>query len=345
VEDALIIGRFVAKALVLGVLANEEHGFDIDTQVRFEKLKEVIDPLFRSAVDRIQDSRRRWFATVALAYAIEKLSKEEQLRLAKAATRFLTELREQHWSNAIDGRPPSEHLVSEFHEVATLRRELVRRGVPLMDETIRRRVSDHLSERQRQDSSAIGEGLSYEPPRPKKPKRPFRKGRILFNPPKTMWVGISETIELRLSAKDVLTLAERSVIEKTMVGRGEQIEELISRVGARMKAVLYCDEDFFAIKELSSPEQDLDLSSITLWDWSVKPLKSGETILALRLTVKKDLDHGEFENDLEALRSTVTIRIRSIWTWPVRFWRDHWKWLITTVLAIGGLVVAIMRLG
>lgn len=175
-------------------------------------------------------------------------------------------------------------------------------------------------------------------------KRRFQTGRALFNPPRTMWVGFPETVELRLAAKDVLTVEERAAIEKTMVGRGNIYEEAVSRVGARMKAALHGDEEFLTIRDLSSPEQDVTLSDTTLWDWSVKPRRTGETFLVLRLTLVQDAKGRELQSDLQALRSVIRIKVKSFWAYPARFWRDHWKWVVTTLVAVAGVIVAFLAL-
>jgi hypothetical protein len=98
------------------------------------------------------------------------------------------------------------------------------------------------------------------------------------------------------------------------------------------------------IKELGSKDQDVANSGSTLWDWSVTPLKTGETNLVLRLTLLQDMEGRDLQRDLEALRSEITVSVKNIWSHPARFWFCHWKWVITTVVAAAGVIVAILEL-
>ncbi len=171
-----------------------------------------------------------------------------------------------------------------------------------------------------------------------------RPGRAFFNPPKTMWVGISEPIELRIRAHHVLSDEEIQAIRNTMHGEGEPRDEIIPRIGARMAAQLFADDEYVTITEMGTREQDLTLKGITHWDWSVRPLRPGEITLILRLTLRRDLLGRELETDLEALRSEIRIRVKSIWAYPARFWRKHWQWAVGTMLGIPALIGSVLAL-
>lgn len=58
----------------------------------------------------------------------------------------------------------------------------------------------------------------------------------------------------------------------------------------------------------------------------------------------RDANSQDLQSDLEALRSPIAVKVKSVWTDPRRFWRDNWQWVITTVVAVAGIVVAFLAL-
>ncbi|NOD36025.1 MULTISPECIES: protein kinase [unclassified Ruegeria] len=168
----------------------------------------------------------------------------------------------------------------------------------------------------------------------------FRKGRALFNPPKLMWVDLIETVQLRIKVSDVLSVAERADMEKSMHGTGRVLEQSVSKIGLRMKAQLICEDDLLQLKSLSSDEQDILVSGVTHWDWAVRPAGTGQSVLTLRMTLRKDMDGKPITTDLEALRSVVNIEVRSPFSRPIKFWRQHWKWLVAFFVGIPSALTA-----
>ena len=194
-------------------------------------------------------------------------------------------------------------------------------------------------------ASTITTGDSDLPVTSKSSAEPaFHLGRALFKLPRIMWVGVQEQVNFRLTAKDILAAEDLKAIRETMRGRGEIEEDSVDRVGTRMRAVLFGDDDYFTITEISSQCQDIDMAGFTSWDWFVRPEKTGVAELILRLTVLKDSHGNEFENDLNALTKTIKVKVASVWTYPTRFFRDHWQWVVGTIIATGGLIVAYLRL-
>ncbi|MEO0989870.1 MAG: FHA domain-containing protein [Pseudomonadota bacterium] len=174
---------------------------------------------------------------------------------------------------------------------------------------------------------------------------PWKKGTALFRVPRTMWSETSELAELRLAPESILTTAMRASLEQTMVGRGTRTDEHGSvKVGQRMKAVLYGDARYFRIEPLGSEVQHLQGVGHLGWDWRVVPMREGHSLLTLRISMLADADGQEMAVDAQALHTSVEITVRSLWTRPARFVRDHWKWMLgSSGIGAAAAIVALAR--
>lgn len=168
-------------------------------------------------------------------------------------------------------------------------------------------------------------------------------GRVFFAVPRLMWKDYPERVELRLAPRAALNDAERRAIMQSFGAQDGAVEDGGEiRIGSRMAAQLNADPEFFHVEALSSQEQDFDLASrhALRWDWRVKPLRTGRSKIRIRLTVKNDV-HGEaFEVDTDPYEREVDVRIQSVGVEVRRFWRDHWKWVLTTSGGLGAAGVA-----
>jgi hypothetical protein len=170
-----------------------------------------------------------------------------------------------------------------------------------------------------------------------KPGR-FLSGRVFFRVPPRMWKELPELVELRLSPRQVLSSAElREIAASFRPGGGAIDEAAVARLGRRMNAQILIDAGYFRVEALSSPDQDLDLADLLplRWDWRISPLRTGRTTVRLRLSVRQDALGISHEVDTAPFERDVEIRIRSMNAELSRFWRDHWKWIVTTGGGLG----------
>ena len=156
-----------------------------------------------------------------------------------------------------------------------------------------------------------------------------RPRHALFRVPRTMWTETAELAEVRLAARDPLSIAMRAAMEQTMTGRGKRTDDhAVDRVGQRMKAQLLGDPRYFQIEPLSSEEQDFGDGDRLGWDWRVVPIREGHSLLTLRMTMTADLQGNPISIDTQALHTSVEITVKSFLTRPTRFVRDNWKWML-----------------
>ena len=148
-------------------------------------------------------------------------------------------------------------------------------------------------------------------------------GRILFNPPEEMKVGVKEKVEVRITK----TLTED--LSKGLKGSGKpQIEQI--RVGTFMKVRLMGDN--FDIKPLSNEEQIVAGEGFTQWEWDVVPLKSGIQYLILGVTVRLKLPNGaEEKKDYPVFDRRIEVKVNLPYTIN-KFIKSYWQWIITAVL-------------
>lgn len=151
-------------------------------------------------------------------------------------------------------------------------------------------------------------------------------GKILFNPPQEMQVGVRDRIEVRIAK----TITEDLSLE--LKGRGvPQIEEI--RVGTFMKVRLMGNN--FDIKPLSHKEQLVAGEGFTQWDWDVVPLKSGMQSLLLVVTVRiKIPNYDEERKDYPVFERQIKVKVNLIYSIS-SFVYSYWQWIAGTITSTG----------
>jgi len=130
-------------------------------------------------------------------------------------------------------------------------------------------------------------------------------GRVVFNPPEEMKVGIIERIEVRISKN-----AETDLIS-ALKGRGiAQIENI--KVSELMK-VRVSGRDF-DITSLNEEEQFIDTQGFTEWAWDIVPKKSGNKIIHLHVTLRIRLPFGEERKDHPVLDKEVIVKVNPFYS-------------------------------
>ncbi|MEM6634386.1 MAG: FHA domain-containing protein [Pseudomonadota bacterium] len=183
----------------------------------------------------------------------------------------------------------------------------------------------------------LGEGV---------PLPPWSKDVAIFRVPRTMWTESAERAEFRLAADSSLTDEMRTRIERSMVGYGHRMDEHgIAQMGTRMRAVLYGDSRFFRIEALGPEVQDIKGTEILGWVWRVVPVRDGHSLLTLRISMLEDANGTELAVDAQALHASVEVTVRSFWTRPRRFVRDHWKWILASSgIGAAAAILALFRI-
>jgi len=147
-------------------------------------------------------------------------------------------------------------------------------------------------------------------------------GRIAFNPPERMKVGIKERIEVRIS-KD-----PDADIVSALTGQGvPQIEEI--KVYEFMKVKLTGEE--FDIDPLNEEEQIIGPQGYTEWAWEVLPRKSGEKFLHLHVSLRIKIPFGEKTKDHPVMDKAILVKINPIYTAKV-FCCAYWQWIATAII-------------
>jgi|GEM_PF-3236824 len=147
-------------------------------------------------------------------------------------------------------------------------------------------------------------------------------GRLMFNPPESMRVGVRERVEVRIS-QDVA-----QDLTVNLKGQGlPQLEEI--RVATFMKVQLSAED--FEITPLNEAEQFVAADTFTEWAWDVLPQKAGLKSLRLLVTVRLKLDGSEEKRDYPVLDRTVTVAVNRLYTTKM-FVKEHWKWIAGSMI-------------
>lgn len=155
-------------------------------------------------------------------------------------------------------------------------------------------------------------------------------GKISFNPPATMKVGVKERIETRIS-RDINT-----DLVTSLKGRGlPHVEELT--VSELMKVRLSGVD--FEINTLNEEEQIIANTGFTEWAWDVTPQNSGNKVLHLHVTLRIRLPFGEERKDHPVLDRKIVVQVNPIYSVKI-FVATYWKWLITVfILPLIGWII------
>jgi hypothetical protein len=147
-------------------------------------------------------------------------------------------------------------------------------------------------------------------------------GRVVFNPPDEMRVGVRERIEVRISkdldAEMCFALKGRGVV---------QIEDI--KVSELMKVRMSGSD--FDITSLNEEEQFIGSQGFTEWVWDIIPQKSGNKVLHLHVTLRIRLPHGEERKDHPVLDKSVLVKVNHLYSTKV-FVITYWKWIATAII-------------
>lgn len=160
-------------------------------------------------------------------------------------------------------------------------------------------------------------------------------GRILFNPPTEMKVGVKERVEARITK----TITED--LSKGLKGRGlPKIEEI--RVNTLMGVRLSGDN--FNITPLSDEDQIVTGEGFTQWDWDVLPLKSGDQLLSFVVIVRMKIpNYGEERRDYPVFDRKIKVKVNPPYTIK-KFIENYWQWILSTIIGSGIIGWVIKRI-
>lgn len=148
-------------------------------------------------------------------------------------------------------------------------------------------------------------------------------GRFLFNVPQEMKVGVKERVEARIA---------KNFTEDLSIGlRGHGVP-LIEEIKVNTLMGVRLNGRNFDIKALSHEEQIVTGEGFTQWDWDVVPLKSGDQLLSLVVTVRiKIPDYGEERKDYPVFDRQIKVKVNPVYTIKT-FIESYWQWIIVTIL-------------
>ena len=165
----------------------------------------------------------------------------------------------------------------------------------------------------------------------------LNSGRILFDHPEEMKVGIEERVVVRLT-KDIT----ENLTEGLEGVEAPQIEPI--EVGAFMTVTL-TGGDSFDINALSSEQQVVRPVGFTEWSWYVTPLKPGVQELHLTVTVRI-LIPGQDEQKIDwlVIDKQISVDVNPPYTFT-RFIECYWQWIVGTIISAIAVIPIILKLG
>jgi hypothetical protein len=156
-------------------------------------------------------------------------------------------------------------------------------------------------------------------------------GKILFNPSEKMKVGDTELVEVRITQNITEDL------RKGLEGRGKvKIKE--TEVSSYMKVCL-TGSAFKIVPEISEP-QIIESDKYTEWQFHVTPLKSGlQTLKLTYFVIISIADYGDRQKEYKVGEWEVNVKVN-----PRYFLKCYWRFIVGTLIAIVGLIIAIIAI-
>ena len=160
-------------------------------------------------------------------------------------------------------------------------------------------------------------------------------GVIAYSVPDEMKVGEVYKVKIRitkdLTEKKTLIVGDTHIpLNDTTVNSTITLESI--RVSTIMSALLVGDASEFTISSKSTEVQNIEQFGYTEWEWSVKPLKSGENPLKLIIKVRIISEDGEksfkdivvFEKNI-LTKTNIGYSIKNMIS-------KYWQWSLSTLI-------------
>ena len=171
-------------------------------------------------------------------------------------------------------------------------------------------------------------------------ERKLRLSKIVFNPPTEMLEQRTETIQARISFKDI-----GPALAEGLEGRGKT-QEVPLKVSEAMKVTLTGDANAFLIQPVGDEEQLVAGREYAQWEWRVTPLQPGSQKLTLIARAIIFLPgRGEKVSEPTTLKETIIVQVDR-WYNLRQFFANNWQWLwAVIVVPAAGLLWRRLRKG
>jgi len=150
------------------------------------------------------------------------------------------------------------------------------------------------------------------------------KGEMLSNIPEEMRVGIKKRITVNITEKFTESLIEKKFKDK--------IEEIY--IGTIMEVRLEVEENNFKIKKLNNPIQLILKGEETQWNWDVIPLRSGNQLLSLAISIVITLpDDIKEKKDYPLFDNPVRVKPNLIYSAQI-FIDNYWPYFVAMLVGL-----------
>jgi hypothetical protein len=189
------------------------------------------------------------------------------------------------------------------------------------------------------EASPIPDSIDWEAEIENK-ERKLRQSKIVFNPPTEMLEQRTETIQARISFRDI-----GAALAEGLEGRGKPQERPL-KVSETMKVTLTGDANAFLIQPVSDEEQLVAGREYAQWEWRVTPLQPGTQRLTLSARAIIFLPgRGDKASQPRVLNEMITVQVDR-WYNAKQFFANNWQWLwAVIVVPAAGLLWRRLRKG
>lgn len=155
-------------------------------------------------------------------------------------------------------------------------------------------------------------------------------GKVLFDTPDYMKVGITERISVRIV---------KTITQDFLEGLAHSQEAKIENIRISRYMIVNLRGDDFKVEALGNEEQIIEDHDFTQWDWKVVPLKSGNRKLWVSITIQIKAENEQGRKTLPILEKEIPVKINPIYSTNT-FVSQYWQWLIASaIIPIVGLLL------
>lgn len=156
-------------------------------------------------------------------------------------------------------------------------------------------------------------------------------GLVAHSIPNSMQVGKIYTVKLRISKEN----NKMKLLDGDGVSISDNIDSKITiasiRVEPIMSAKLISDSSKVSIQQTSTLVQNIEEEGFTEWEWRIMPVKGGDILLKLVVSVIVESETGKVKKDIPVYSEVVNVKSNIKFNIE-NFIKDYWQWLITTII-------------
>lgn len=156
-------------------------------------------------------------------------------------------------------------------------------------------------------------------------------GRVLYTAPERMRTGDIEQVEVRVARGDIVD----AVLRQGLRGRNPERIETIPTSTSMTVEVTTSSPDGLRVVPLSPPTQLVHEHLLATWEFDLHAQRRGRHLVRLSVRCEVEIDGEPLVYSPPVIERHVEVDVAPGHAFS-RWWREHWKWAVATVITVSG---------